>query len=251
MFFKMLFPFTVSMNYPTLYFWGVTDWGNKDAYSFNKDFVKGILALTITGAGLCFFKGDLFFMLLFMSFAILQWSAIFPMFQTLSDRYMSLANVFMMFFLAHICVNTGTLWVLVLILGHYITQLNVTMRMYKTIDDTFDYTLFHYPHLSKIRVYRVNTFLKGGDINKAWNMAKEGLKYEKDFEIYYCCADCSRRVGDLKSAEFFISEAEKYFHVGLKDIQAKRVLELRNSLIDIKRKMKEMKRADTPKPTAP
>ena len=73
-FFKMIFPGVTLMNYPTLIQWGVTEKGNRDAYSINVDFFKGIAAFVATG--LIISIPPLRLIGLFIFLGTLQWSAI-------------------------------------------------------------------------------------------------------------------------------------------------------------------------------
>ena len=175
-------------------------------------------------------------------------------FQNLSDRYISLANVFMMFFvsyLAHTYLQPYAVYILIALGTYYVTQLNITMKMYKSIDDFFDYQLYFYPEMARNRIIRANAFLippnpgMQPDISGAWILIRDGLEYNpNDFETLYKAAICCRAIGQFPKAKEFIDKAEKNFYIGQEHLQGPRLQRFRNSIIDIKRKIKQIQKQE-------
>lgn len=215
-FFKMLFPGTTLFTYKTLYFWGITKDGNKDAYAINKDFFKGILAIFIYLSGFLLFRENLFNMWLFMGLAILQWCNIITVTQTLADRYMSLPNVFMMFFLAYILNIFNMLIPLGLfIFGYYLCQLYVSMRMYNGLTGMYDYNIYLFPEGVSARSFRASALLKNKDFNAAWEDVRHGLHHNpNDFKFLFQGAICARHMGDKFLSDTLIKRAEENMYLG-------------------------------------
>lgn len=234
-FFNMIYPERSMMNYKSLYEWGLTQKGNKDAYSFNMEFWRGILAFALTGLGFWYFKGFNFYMWAFMVVATMQWSGIIGAFQMLTDRYVSVAIVFMQYFiclLAFTFLGHYALVFLAFMFGSHIANLNITLRMYYHIDSFFDYQLFFRPEMAKHRSFRANYYLKHNKIAQAWSLIEIGLWYDsKHFMLLYDAAVCSRMAGNMKQAEHFISEAEKYFFIDQEKNQSAQIKLLRDQLV--------------------
>lgn len=238
-FFKMIFPGLTMMNYPTLIEWGVKDKGNKDAYSFNMDFYKGLIALVLTG-GIAYFP-QLRLISLFIFLGILQWSAIICAFQQLADRYMSMVNVFMMFVVVYLAHLTGYQWFIFIgLFTYYATQLNVTMQMYKTIDKFFEYQLFWHPEMVRNSIIYADSYLAVQDVTRAWMLVERALHYDPDdFELLLRAAQCSACVGMVDKAKVFIDTARKNFYVGQKELQEKRLQSLEAQISKIKQQMEK------------
>lgn len=236
-FFKMLYPGVTMMNYPTLVEWGVTKAGNDDAYRLNWDFVKGLCAFLCIG--LVISIGELWLYGVFIFFGILQWSAVICVFQQLADRYMSLVNVFVMYVAAWILFQVGGSfygWALCAMLAvYYATQLNVSMRMYRCIEDFYNYQLHHYPELVRTRLVYADTYLQAKDPTRAWLLVQEGLSYSpNDFELLYLAAKCSACAGLIDRAEEFLCQAEKNFYVGQEKFQSSKIAGLRATVAQIR-----------------
>lgn len=233
-FFKMLNPRTCAFTYPMRYYWGITEKGNKEAYSFNYDFWKGFLALSVTGLGFLIFKGSMAHLWLFMAISTLQWCAIIPATQDLADRYASLPNVFMMFFLSYV-VNTYfgvyALPVMIGIVTYYTAMLLQVMKQYEDMYSYWDYARFHFPDLPAPLKYEIGHYLKT-DVNKAWMLAKDGLRRNpNEYTLLQQAAVCHKIIGDLTAARVFAEEARKNFYIGQKHIEEPKIQAFLNGLI--------------------
>jgi hypothetical protein len=238
-FFKMLHPGIVMMNKPNLIKWGVTKEGNADAYAWNYGLLRGILALLLTGFIISVPNLRLYG--LFILFGTLQWSAISAGHQQLADRYISLVNVFVMYALVYVIYTYMPQLAPIICMGifsYYATQLNMTMKMYRSIEEFFEYQMFYYPTMSRNRVIFADSYMTVKDVTRAWLIVERGLFHEpNDFELLIRAAQCSASVGMIEKAEHFIERAEKNYYIGQEEIQKKRLEILRNQIKDVIRQM--------------
>ena len=146
-FWKMIFPQVCAMQYPDRVKWGLTEEGNRDAYKIDGAFVQGIFSFCV--ASFIFFLCDSPHKVwaCFMVLSILQWSALIPVTQILSDRYCSLPNVFMMFFVSYFAHMTGIFYIPIMILlaAYYIICLFTVMPMYEDLTKWYQYHFRHFP----------------------------------------------------------------------------------------------------------
>lgn len=213
-FFKMLVPGKTFMYYSKLYFWGITTEGNKDAYAMNKDFAKGLLAVFLALTGIVYFQDSLKLYWVFMVLAIVQFSNIVSITQTLADRYMSLPNVFMMFFLSYFAHQTPyALLIIGTISIYYLTRLQTTMEMFRNLEAMYDYHLYHDPQGLSARIFKITECIQGGDNFAAWELVRQGLRYHpKDAPMLYFGALCLAKInpiGNKEQIESFIKEASE------------------------------------------
>lgn len=237
-FFKMLHPVITMFNYPNLIQWGVTKKGNADAYAVNFAFWQGIFAL---GATLWLATTpELTLMALFVFLGTLQWSAIICAFQQLADRYISVVNVFMMYMVSYLLFTHLPNYAPILLFGlacSYVTQLNITMRMFKSIETFFAYQLYYHPEMSRNRIIYADSYLSIQDITSAWLIVKEGLRYEPDdFELLFRAAQCAIVTALFDKAEEYIARAEQNYYIDSEEVQGERIRRLKNALVDTKRK---------------
>lgn len=216
-FFKMIFPGKTLINYPTLFFWGVTKQGNDDAYSINFDFYVGIVSFVITGIIAAVvppaYKGYVIFMFL----AILQWCAIIPATQLLADRYVSTAMPFMMFFLAFFIQSPI---VLIALAGFYTAKLWSTSEMFESIFSYWKYQMYHAPHITTPRKEVIDYLIQRGDFFKAFFYVREGLEYlPNDFALLHRAAICSKAIGSRKNALEFVMRAEQNMYLDQEETQ--------------------------------
>lgn len=221
--FKMPIPGKCLMTYPMLHFWGRTEAGNKDAYAFNMDFYKGAAALLVSVAGLFFFKGDMFWMWAFMCVSMMQWCAILPFVQDLADRYASLPNVFMMFFVSYLLNTYAGAFALPILTGlavYYAVHLHIVMPMYKDFPTYWFYHRFHSPAVPSPRIFEIKDLIKVGQFDKAWVLSREGLMYTpNDFGLLQCAAQCNGAVGNLPYAKEFAEKALENCYLGQRPFQ--------------------------------
>lgn len=215
-FFKMIFPGTCLMVYQRLSRWGITQEGNEDAYSFNRDFYQGILAIVLSVLLVVILPNEYKAMAIFMSIATLQWCAIIPVTQDLADRYASLPNVFMMFFVSYIAhtylANPGAL--LALIGGYYLAELYKVTPMYRDMKAYWSHQRFYNPSTVVPRRFEINWYMKRGDLMKAWMITREGLELnDKDFHFLVQAAVCHRGIGDFGLARKFAEKASRNYYL--------------------------------------
>lgn len=235
-FYKMIHPAQTLMNYPTLMKWGLTQKGNDDAYSINFEFWKGASAFALTGVVI--YIPELRLTGIFILLGILQWSAIICVFQLLADRYISLVNIFIMYVLAYVFHTYLPIYALALCLAlfaYYATQLDLTMRMYRSVEDFLDYQLFLQPAMARHRMIYADSFLKQKDLTRAWLLVEKGLRYDPDdFELLFRAAQCSASVSQLDKAEHFLQRAEQNYYLGQEKLQKERIKGLRNEIEQIR-----------------
>jgi hypothetical protein len=205
--FQMLTPRICRMQYRSLYWWGRTDQGNKEAYSLNLEFVKGLIALGLIGgvawSGLID-KG----VVLFVFLGILQWSCIVPVFQYNTDRYMSVVLPFVMFFVNYLSfMYLGAYWFCVpLVLGAwYLAHLLLSLRQYRSIEDMFDFHLFYDPDLPNMRLIQARELMKIDNFEanvRAMILIRDGIIRHKciDFNSLIYGAKISHKFGNFDEA---------------------------------------------------
>lgn len=236
-FFKMLFPGRTLMQYRNLFWWGIEKKKNEECYKPNLEFWKGIVAFIAIGAGLFYFKGQNLLMWIFMFLSVLQWCAIIPFFQINTDRYISLPNVFMMYFLAYfIHMTPFANEITIGILTMYSTGLLSNMEMYRSIDDFHRYQLYYCPDITIPRRDRIKYYMRKTQQNPytlftAWGIIEEGLRYNPDdYIMLYHAAECAWFIGAFPQAEKLLDLAEKNFYLNQEDFQSKEVHRLRGMI---------------------
>lgn len=231
---KMIFPQVCCMQYPDRFNWGLTQEGNKNAYAIDKDFSKGIFFI-ILFLSLIVFLPNLSFksIAIFTFLAILQWCAILPIVQILSDRYMSLPNVFMMFFLSYLSSFSGIFYIpiMVLIIAYYLLCLSIVMPMYKNIMSYYDYHIHNHPQIPWPRTLLIADLFSEGKNDLASSLTFEGLKInQKDYSLLMWGSIMSLIKGQLDHAESFLKEAEKNFYIGQEDKQILEIYNMRENI---------------------
>lgn len=248
--FRMPFPGICKMIYPTLYYWRQTEAGNKNAYSINIDFYKGTLAVVASVFLVLVSPDDIKPYAVFMILSTLQWSAIIPVTQDLADRYVSLPNVFMMFFVsyfAHQYLGLYTIPTLVGIASMYFVYTKIVMRMYRDIPHYWEYHRFYSPSIPSPRKYEINWLMKRGDFTKAWVLTREGLQYnENEFALLSQAAVCHQAIGEHEIARSFCYKAMKNYHIGQKESQEPQLLKILSELRPIEQPVvsRQVRRAE-------
>lgn len=217
---KMVYPRQPLIIYPFLHFWGMTEEGNKDAYAINKDFLLGVLAVGLSVLGLFYFKQKMFFWFLFMVLSTLQWSGIISVTQTFADRYISLPNVFMMFFVSYLAHQTPYAVLIVSVLAAYYTvTLQSTMKMYKNLDSCWEYHFYYDPKGVKFRENKATTRILAQDAMDAWITVKTGLILTPtDFKLNLLAANITNLFDDKKSVIYYLKVARANMYIGAEDI---------------------------------
>lgn len=231
-FFKMLIPGVCAMQYPDRIKWGLTKDGNKDAYSIDYHFYKGLLAFFLSGILIYIVPNNIKTFAIFMILSMLQWSAIIPITQILSDRYCSLPNVFMMFFVSYLCIIYANIYGIIPIVAlsiYYLICLFNLFPMYKNLNDFYGYHFKYFPHLSWYRNNLIQDLMNEGSVSTASMHTQEGLKYDqKDFRLLMWGALMCFIKRDIKNCRIFLSEAEKNMYLDKEDIQLKEIKDIRN-----------------------
>lgn len=236
-FFKMLIPGVCAMQYPTRFYWGLTAKGNKDAYAINLDFWQGVAALVINVGIIALVPLHARFYAIFMGLAILQWSAVLPVTQILSDRYCSLPNVFMMFFVAYFAHLAGPFYIpiLVLLVVYYLVCLFVVMPMYKDLMAYYNYHVQYFPAIPWPRDLLISDLLGEGKIEGAQAYAFDGLKHnQNEYSLLMWGAIFSFMRHDFKNAEVFLDQAEKNMQLGREERQTKEIADMRKNIRIVK-----------------
>lgn len=224
-FFNMFAPIRTLINYPNLYWWGITKKKTDECYRINLEFLKGMVAVSLSVAGLFYFKGYMFTLWAFMLLSTLQWAAILSAVQVNADRYICLPNVFMMFFLAYfisMLPYSTTIYFCVCI--YYLCQLSVAMRMYRTIDEYQRYQMFYCDSITKPRFNRIEFYLKKNRFLTAWYLIEEGLQsIPDDFHLLMQAAVCAAHLGNIKQAKELIEQASQNYYLGQEEFQGKQL----------------------------
>lgn len=225
--FQMILPKQTRMMYTDLFYWGMNEEGNKDAYSFNFAFLKGILCVAGSIAGLLYFKNDLFFMWLFMCLSILQASLLgFTVIQGLADRYVSVAMVFAMMFLALAIHSYPVL--IAAFLVYYFVRLQTTMIMYRSLSEYYDYHILLDYRTTPIRFYKAATIMKV-DPRAAWMIIKDALILNPlDFKCNLLAAECCVRMNDARGVKYYLELAELNPYLGQEQLAKDRIKRLKD-----------------------
>jgi hypothetical protein len=251
-FYRMLAPWQTMMNYPDLYWWGIVQDKSDECYSLNLEFLRGVSAIVLSGLGLYYIPGNDKILWLFMILSTLQWSAILSAVQLNTDRYISLPNVFMMYFLAKaISFSPYSAVIFVGLMVYYCYNLSIVMRMYWSIDAYHRYQMYFQPQLTKPRFNRIEFYLKHNRMLTAWYLVEEGLQHNpNDFHFLMHSAICNATVGNLAKALEAIEQAEKNYYMGQEEHQSKAVKNMKATLENVgkqihphsKEKKKHLKR---------
>lgn len=236
-FFKMLFPGVCAMQYPDRIKWGLTREGTQDSYKIDIHFIRGLFAIFICIVIMFLVPYQLRILASFMALATLQWSAILPVTQILSDRYCSMPNVFMMFFVSYFAHSLGIFYIPLMIgLGaYYCICLSVIYPMYKNLTDFYIYHFRYFPELSWYRHNLIRDLMAEGKIEMASAQAFQGLIYDKkDFRLLMWGAIMSMLKADIFHAEEFLKEAEKNTYINKEFDNQKEVDDLRNQINALK-----------------
>lgn len=205
-FFKCLLPGKCMFVYRDLYYWGMRPSGDRDAYAFNGMFYRGLLAVGISLWGVAVLPESLVFLWVFMCLSMLQWSNVITITQTLADRYCSMGCLFMMFFLV-----SGVYWVadvvgwspllaIGVIAGVYYMGLRQVMEQYVDVEHMYNYQIYYDKEGVSARSFMASDLIKIGDVLSAWEVVKQGLRYNPtDFKMLYQCALCLFMMDKVKN----------------------------------------------------
>lgn len=240
-FWKMLLPQVCAMQYPDRIKWGLTKEGNDDAYRLDRSFLQGCTAIGFCGIVLwvvpTYYKPYVIFMFL----AILQWSAVIPITQILSDRYCSLPNLFMMFFVSYLAHACGVMYVplMVCLAVYYCICLSVVMPMYENIPKWYEYHFRYFPGLSWYRHNLIEDLMNEGKKDAALYHVTEGLYHDdKDFRLLVWGAIMAMIGENPEEADRILDKASQNFYLDKEGDQVKEIDHLRGEV----KKLREMKK---------
>lgn len=228
---QMIFPIRTMMIYRFLHAWGLSAEGNKDAYRIDRYFWIGLASLVATIGSLFVLKGHEFYWMLFMILSLGQWCNILTPTQTAADRYVSMANVFMMYFLSKILDMTGILAgpIASAFIVFYLANLFTTMKMFNNIEDFYDYHNYWDPANITARKFEINWKMKARDPMAAWQLIKKGLQYNpKDFTLNYQAAVCMNLFGDFKKSEDYFDIAAGNHYINQEPIWRSNIEQIRS-----------------------
>jgi hypothetical protein len=213
---KMILPGRTLMIYPHLFYWGMTDKGNKHAYSLNLHFWLGFFALGCSVVPLFYLQGHLVWWWLFMVLSVLQWCGFISVTQMFTDRYISLSNMFMMYFVSYFAFQVEwTVPIIAGLIGYYIANLFVTFNMYKDMNAFHEYHMYWDASNPKCREFKAALLLKQKDILGAWHIISEGLKLNPtDMKLNMIAANCMSTMEDRKMVLYYLQQARLNVYIG-------------------------------------
>lgn len=244
-FFKMIVPGICGMVYPYLFYWDKTKEGNKDAYSINFDFYRGVGAFAVVGIATYFIPSALRPWALFLILSTLQWCNIIAVMQTFADRYMSLPNVFVMFFLSYgfhqLPEPYGNILQTLLIFYYSMCTLSL-LPMYKNILEFYLYHVNRFKNIPWPRVLLIGSLIESGRLPEAQHQAAEGIKYNsKDFGILMYGAILCLLKGKLDASLTLLDECENNMYLGQEKTQMEEISHLRQQISIIKNNLPDHK----------
>lgn len=222
-FIRSLWPGRVMMVYPHLYFWGLTKEGTEDAHRLNLSFFKGVFALLLAMTGLICLHGQERLYFVFACLSIVQWCGFLTVTQHSCDRYIATATPFMMYLFSSLLFAHAGQWALPIILlfvGLYISELNVVMKMYKSIISFHEYENFFYPDNIVSRAAMVHGMMAERQPLIAWHEIQTALRYHPyDMRINILAAEICLVMADKPRAQFHLNTAMQGCYDGQWDSQ--------------------------------
>lgn len=236
-FFQMFGLGEVLMIYPVIENWGITEEGNKHAYSFNFDYWKGILAIILSIAGLFYFKNEILAMWIFICLSGIQWSGIIPAVQLNTDRYNSISNIFMSYILVFYASKFLGDWgeVFILLLScYYCYKLPKVLEMYRNINDFYDYHIKSHPQMICVRGAKITNLIREQKLQEAWLLLDEGLKYNPtDYSFLLLTAVVCVCSGSKHLALHYLNQADKHYYIGKEQFEKAEIAALRMQIEQI------------------
>lgn len=210
-FIRSFWPGRVMMVYPHLYFWGLTKEGTEDAHRLNVAFFRSIFAVGVAIFGLFFLSGQDRLYFIFALLSIVQWCGFVTVTQHSCDRYIATATPFMMYLLSSLLFAHAGPWALPIILffvGLYISELNVVIKMYRSIISFHEYHNHFYPSNIVSRNCMVHGMMAEKQALMAWYEIQTALKYHPyDMRINILAAEICLVMADKPRAQFHLNTA--------------------------------------------
>lgn len=222
-FIRSLWPGRVMMVYPHLYFWGLTKEGTEDAHRLNLSFFKGVSAVILSVIGIYLLNGQERLYLVFALFSIIQWCGFLTVTQHSCDRYIATATPFMMYLFSSLLFAHAGPWALPIVLffvGLYISELNVVVKMYKSIISFHEYENFFYPDNIVSRAAMVHGMMAEKQPLIAWHEIQTALRYHPyDMRINILAAEVCLVMADKPRAQYHLNTAMQGCYDGQWDSQ--------------------------------
>lgn len=215
---KMILPRRVMMCDRNLFYWGMTEDGNKEAYRLDLNFVRGCIFLIFSVAGFLLIPIDMRLYWVLMVASTLQWCGFITAVQHSADRYIAVPLVFAMWFLVTGISNLfGGYWLHVVIaLGtYYLVNTKSSLSMYKDMESFWNYHFYYDPGGPKCREFKATHQIRSGDKFGAWETVREGLRYNPtDFKLNLLAANCCLLCGDQEAVIRYLKIAKANCYIG-------------------------------------
>jgi hypothetical protein len=210
-FLNCVFPNKPAMYHNFMYYYSQTEEGNKEAYSFNFDFWKGVAVLGFLAYDHSFWS---FWFVLFIS----QWCGIFTVTMLASDRYCSLPNVGAMMLLATYIGKIPAPYNTAVAAGFlvfYAVKYQPLFFAYRNVLNFHQYHLNIYPDGVNSRFFLSKIHIAMKDPYQAFGVIRQGMRYRPyDFKLLLGFIECLFILGKVKSALKAMDFTEKHVPYG-------------------------------------
>ena len=214
-FINCVLPLKPSMYHDFLYYFSSTYEGNKDGYSFNLDFWKGVAVVGLLSY-LIIWQHSFwaFWYVIFIS----PWCNIRQVTMNASDRYCSIPNVGVMCLLAEYLIKLPDPYRIMAISFFaclYILKYCPLFMAYRNVENFFLYHINLQPNLINPRFFLSKHYLFKRDPFSAFAVIKQGMKYRPyDFKFLLAFIECLFALGKPKAAFKAMDVAEKHIPIG-------------------------------------
>lgn len=203
-FFHTLIPSRVVFYIPFLQDYSITNTGTRIAYSLNYEFVKGIVAITLTSLAYTFIPEIRFYIFWYILF-LSPWLNLITVTQFCADRYTTIANIGFLLAYAHILVGYPILFGFVI--GIYLTQNIKTQRMYKDLDTFYLYQIWKSPESVLNICFYAIAAIEQNFYFQAMTAVMRGLQVRpKDYRLLITKARLLHKMGYMKERDKVVKE---------------------------------------------
>jgi len=231
---RIFFPKTPKLVHSELYWYEITNEGNKDAYAYNYEFYQGLVCIIASIASLFILQGDLFFYWLFSTLTILSWSTITSAVQVQADRYISATVPFLMVFLSliiHKLAGFYTIPIVACFCIYYFLRYQQSFRMFEDFNSFCDYHIYHDPKHPYWRFLKASEYMRCKNPMAAWPLVTEGLLFApKDFRLLSLASQLSFLFGAHHDAVRYLLVAEKNYYLGQEPVLKLQIESLKQKL---------------------
>ena len=210
-----VFPTKPAMYHNFLFYYSATEEGNKQAYSFNFEFWKGLVIL----GGLIYMitfqhSFGAFWFLVFIS----QWCNVLQVTMNASDRYCSIPNIGVMMMLGEALVKLPQPYGLMGFVFFMTFYIMVYQRLFKAYTSVENFHLYHLeiqPDLILPRFFLAKSYLQRKDIYSAFALIKMGLRFRpNDFRFLLTMLECLLEMKQTVQAMKVMDFIEKRIPIG-------------------------------------